>query len=74
MTHHLNQLAPGVAAVGLLYGASRICLWTGRRIRTRRQLRRTPTAPDNRAGRDIGLLQECRLIDTAKPRKEKPQP
>ena len=72
MTHHLNQLAPGAGVVGLIYGASRICLWTAHRLARRRQLRRTPAAPDNHAGRDIGLLQECRLIDATKPRKEKP--
>lgn len=45
MTHLLNQLAPGAGAVGLLYAASRACLWGARRI----ERRRTPAAPDNQA-------------------------
>lgn len=72
MTHLLNQLAPGAGVVGLLYGLRRLCSWGADRLDRRRRLRRTPAAPDNQAGSDIGLLQECRLIDATKPRKEKP--
>jgi hypothetical protein len=43
------------------------------RIWTSAHRTRIPAAPDNQAGRDMGLLQECRLIATT-PRKEKPQP
>lgn len=72
MTHLLNELAPGAGVVGLLLALRRLCSWGADRLERRRQLRRTPAAPDNHAGRDIGLLQECRLIATTKPRKEKP--
>jgi hypothetical protein len=70
MTHFLDQLGPGVAVGALVYALRQLILRADRR----RQLRRTPAAPDNQPGRDMGLLQECRLIATTEPasRKEKP--
>ena len=70
-------IAPGVAFVGLLLAASGV--WNalaaiGRRIQAHRNRLVLPPAPDNQAGTDPELLEDCRRLWTGshQPRKEKP--
>ncbi|MFE8961796.1 hypothetical protein [Streptomyces iakyrus] len=54
----LIDALPALAAVGITAAAWKIT----RRHAARQALRRTPAAPDNQRGTNVGLLWECRRI------------